>query len=470
MAACGMITWAVVSHAEVGQERQINEVEEDAFVQLITSKEAWLRESPESPYRDVLRAIADSPALHPTYLTPLGEPGAESERRWVPYVIANLLSLTVRSNKPTPPVETGAQIVARLLSSGEYELGGPNLTEVQPRKGEQFTLERKNWHPRDSRILFDDPSHSYHLFNDEAGEFHKFPGSVSSAYGEFFGHFDADECVRKFSAGWRAKHTSKYHAVARAVAEFSEERGDFDQEFHARLARIMTLMWDRKNRLDAASEKGTLMHLVIELYLNQDERDEARSIDRVDPKLLEHRGEVTLPRAQFEHFVRDVLHGEGLEPYRTEWSIHDPEPMLAGQIDGIFVKTGSERDEDGVVALHMIDWKRCNKKDLGPDQSAFDGKHGTGPCEGLLDTDFYHYAMQQNLYRAMLERQYGVRVKSMRLAQFHPTALTEYRIVDVPDLRHIVDEIIALRIDRYRQDDQEEKDAKRRRLADSANV
>ena len=61
------------------------------------------------------------------------------------------------------------------------------------------------------------------------------------------------------------------------------------------------------------------------------------------------------------------------------------------------------------------------------------GATGFGPCAALPDTAFYHYAVQQNLYAAILARNYGVRVHAMYLAQFHPR-LKAYHCVRVPEL------------------------------------
>ena len=48
-----------------------------------------------------------------------------------------------------------------------------------------------------------------------------------------------------------------------------------------------------------------------------------------------------------------------------------------------------------------------------------------------------HYCLQQNLYRYMLEKNYGLRVSAMHLVVLHPD-YSNYRIVDVPRMEREV--------------------------------
>ena len=84
---------------------------------------------------------------------------------------------------------------------------------------------------------------------------------------------------------------------------------------------------------------------------------------------------------------------------------------------------------------------------MGPDQPTY--RKGSPPCDAVADNDFGHYSMQQCLYKAIVEKNYGLRIKSMRLAQFHPDALTSYRMVTVPDHSAVVQEVMRLRAERF---------------------
>ena len=55
----------------------------------------------------------------------------------------------------------------------------------------------------------------------------------------------------------------------------------------------------------------------------------------------------------------------------------------------------------------------------------------TGTARRIIDNQFSHYAAQQNLYAALLQDKYALRVSSMWLAQFHPQQ-HDYQMRRVP--------------------------------------
>ena len=83
-------------------------------------------------------------------------------------------------------------------------------------------------------------------------------------------------------------------------------------------------------------------------------------------------------------------------PYRTEWMVYHEELRLAGSIDMIF------ENEDG--SLQIYDWKRC--KEISYD--SYYGKAAITSCiSHLPDTNFWHYSLQLNVYKNILEIKYG---------------------------------------------------------------
>ena len=82
----------------------------------------------------------------------------------------------------------------------------------------------------------------------------------------------------------------------------------------------------------------------------------------------------------------------------------------------------------------MVDWKRTAAH-LHPNMPNFRkfGLRG-GPLSHVKDTAYYRYAVQQNLYRNILETCYGIPIKSMSLAQFHPEQ-SSYNHVPVIDMQ-----------------------------------
>ena len=401
------------------------EVDEGALINATSSYVLHLasNQSPEGILGPVIRY-----AMEPT--TPEGV-----ECRLLPLhgaqlceVVAAMLDLRVVKGDEVASSDAEIDRDALGRIRREYTFADSEQRVAQPRAPPRYALERQNWHERDARIVFDDLSHRYYLDGTR-----RFEGSVSSAYGAYFGKFDGAECVRKNwnrpYRGWEHNAESPYNPLVRLLrACFSEDDGMLERA----LARVMLHMWQAKNLQERASEKGTAMHEAIEMLLN--------GVPVADPQflsLLSMDGETTLPMDQFGDFTRRVQESEGLTPYRTEWSVWDDDSMLSGQIDSVFI------GPDG--ALHMVDWKRSKHLDLGPDMPHYK-RWGAPPCERLPDNDFGKYSMQQNLYACILEANYGLEVRSMRLAHFHPTLEGgRCRVIDVPDRRAEAREILRLR-------------------------
>lgn len=185
--------------------------------------------------------------------------------------------------------------------------------------------------------------------------------------------------------------------------------------------------WDCCRRM--ASEVGTFMHLQTERYFRDGVFDTVYSF--VD-------GEATVPvsiereKGHFLHFVED----HRIRPYRQEWPIYDLDLNIAGTVDMIC------REDDGSFTIY--DWKRSGKVvDAAgvPLTEGFNGKTGFNGIS-LPDTPFYHYCIQQNLYRYMLQRDYGIRVGGMNLVVLCPDYPTYYK-VEVPVMDEVVEQIVA---------------------------
>ena len=140
------------------------------------------------------------------------------------------------------------------------------------------------------------------------------------------------------------------------------------------------------------------------------------------------------PSVEYDYFLRFHKQHINLEPYRTEWMIYNKELKLAGSIDMIF------KNEDG--SLSIYDWKRCkNIKKDNPWQSA-----KTECIEHLPDTNFWHYSLQLNTYKAMLESKYDVKVKDLYLVCLHPENKSNtYEKIKVPVLKKEIKSLFDLR-------------------------
>ena len=131
-------------------------------------------------------------------------------------------------------------------------------------------------------------------------------------------------------------------------------------------------------------------------------------------------------------FHRDVVEKNELIPYRTEWSIFDGEIDLAGQLDMLFKK------KDGSFVLY--DWKRVKEiKKTNPY-----GEHGFGVLSDVSHCNYYHYSIQLNIYKKILNTRYDINVTDMILVVLHPDN-DNYIIIDACDMMNHVNKMFENR-------------------------
>lgn len=129
-------------------------------------------------------------------------------------------------------------------------------------------------------------------------------------------------------------------------------------------------------------------------------------------------------------FLKDFLDETTINPFRSEWRIFDRSLKLAGTIDLI------SQNNDG--SYDIYDWKRSARL---YDNNRF--QSGLGRLAHLEDTPRNHYYLQQNLYKYILEHQYGLQIRSMKLVCLHPD-FYKYDVLDVPKMDNEVSEIIKM--------------------------
>lgn len=214
--------------------------------------------------------------------------------------------------------------------------------------------------------------------------------SVTTFIHHFFKPFDAKTVIQKMKRSQRWSSSPYY--------------GKTDEEIMSE--------WEKK-RVDSASS-GTYMHQQIERFYNEEE-----------PHTEPIGKEWQLFGDFHKHFART--------PYRTEWYVYDEEAKLAGSIDMVFCE--GENDTD----LIIVDWKRTSELKT----SNFYQK-GLHPVSHLDDCNFYHYSLQLNTYKYILEKNYGKQVKHMFLVVLHPNN-NEYLQKEVPLLQNEVRAMIQER-------------------------
>jgi hypothetical protein len=249
-------------------------------------------------------------------------------------------------------------------------------------------LSTKNAHPRDNNITFEEGPHIYTIMG-ERGTY----TSVTTWNHNHFDHFDADKVIDKMmlSKNWNDPKY-KYYGMTR-------------EEIKA--------MWDKKR--DVSSGAGTNMHYDIECYYNN-----------MDVK------NDSIEFKYFKNFVKDFSE---LKAYRTEWMVYYEEVKLCGSIDMIF------ENPDGTIQIY--DWKRCQEIVY---ENGF-GKNAQTPCiSHLPDTNFWHYALQLNTYRKILEDKYNKKVTGMYLICLHPdNVYKNYDRIEIPFLEKEMNDLFEYR-------------------------
>ena len=233
---------------------------------------------------------------------------------------------------------------------------------------------------QDTRLSFDEASHRYKV--DDEIELQ----SVTQLISHFFKPFDA--------MFWSLKKC----------------RGN-EQE-----AEKMREQWDMKGVI--ASRAGTFMHKQIENYLDTHQSPSLVCPIEYHGKYHQESLQISI-QTEWQYFLSFDTE-TSYHPFRTEWGIFDMEAGLAGTIDLLC------KCNDGTY--EMYDWKRSNKVDAAERNHR---AHGLNGLEHLTDTSYVHYCLQQNLYRYMLEKNYGIKVSRMNLVVLHPD-YQNYRIVSVP--------------------------------------
>jgi hypothetical protein len=265
----------------------------------------------------------------------------------------------------------------------------------------QTYLQEKNPHPRDKHVDFYDPTHTYTVrFNDGSGNAVVDDGftSVTTWNHSHFGHFDADRIIEKMmrSPKWSQ---NKYYGMTR-------------EEIKAQ--------WDA-NR-DEAAKAGTLMHYDIECFYNKVDI----SNDSIEYKWF----------LDFEHDrTKEGGFAPHLKPFRTEMIVYDEELRLVGSVDMIF------EAPDGT--LQIYDWKRCREiKKTNPWQSSH-----VECINHLPDSNYWHYALQLNTYKAIIERKYGRVVTDLYLVCLHPENKNKsYLRIKLPILQQEINDLFEHRL------------------------
>lgn len=265
-------------------------------------------------------------------------------------------------------------------------------------------LASQNPHPRDKYIHFDEGPHKYTIQGIDGVTPETEFTSVTTWIHQHFGHFDAKKVIASMM-----RNQKKWNdPIANA-------------KYYGKTPEEIEEMWASAGQ-DAAA-KGTAMHYKIECFYNTppDTPDTT-----TDPDLQYfmnfHNEHVACPTAT-------------LRPYRTEWTVFHEEARIAGSIDMVY-------EIIDTADLAIYDWKRC--REITKTNRA--NKFATHPAiEHLPDTNYWHYALQLNLYKYILQTKYDKKITDLYIIVLHPEG-QNYQRIKLPDLQSEVADLITERI------------------------
>lgn len=263
-------------------------------------------------------------------------------------------------------------------------------------------------HPRDRFIRFYNRGHKYNILCDSNSKY----TSVTT---------------------WNHKHFPKFDADAVIENIFKSKSWGPENKYWGMSAQQIKASW--KSNGDAVSGAGTNLHERIENFMN----DKRLQFHYTNKELYEiyksNHNEKVDEQIEWEYFIHFVRDHPELKPYRTEWMIFDEDLKLAGSIDMVY------ENPDGTLSIY--DWKRS--KDISKVNNW--NKFAINPliCH-MPDSNFWHYTLQLNTYKSILERKYDKKITKLCLVRLHPDAEEKtYELLEVPILTIEISELFEER-------------------------
>ena len=254
-------------------------------------------------------------------------------------------------------------------------------------------LSLNNTHERDQNLQFFEEGHKYVILTDSESKY----TSVTTWNHSHFAKFDADKIIKNMMSGKNWKEGHKYWGLT-------------TEQIHA--------LW--ANNATSASGAGTNMHYEIECFMNNDSLPAGYTHKELYDAYIKN----TPDTKEWKYFLQFVKDFPNLKPYRTEWTVYNEDIKLAGSIDMVY------ENPDGTLSIY--DWKRV--KEISRINSWNKFAITRSICQ-MPDSNFWHYSLQLNTYKAILEAKYDKKVTDLYLIRLHPDAEeNNYELIKVPDL------------------------------------
>lgn len=273
---------------------------------------------------------------------------------------------------------------------------------------QQHYLAEKNPHPRDKRITFEEGPHIYTIDGDESKKY----TSVTTWVHSYFKKFNAKEVIA---------------AMMRNKKKWEDPVAN--EKYYGKTPEEIEEMWSTSGREAAA--KGTAMHYEIECFYNTPTPTPTPTPTRSTEIEYFHK---------FNTEFVSTAETATLRPYRTEWMVFHEEAQISGSIDMVYENI--DTDPTAPTTLSIYDWKRC--KEISKTNRG--GEFATNPIiEHFPDTNFWHYTLQLNIYKYILQTKYGKTITDLYLIVLHPDA-KNYQRIKLPNIQAEVKELFDERI------------------------
>jgi len=272
----------------------------------------------------------------------------------------------------------------------------------------------KNIHPhsRDDNIQFAEIGHKYTILTDPSSLY----TSVTKWNHSHFPEFNSDAIISSMmkSKNWKEGH--KYWNMT--PEEIKKQWSDNSTN---------------------VSSLGTSLHYEIECFMNNSTIPKEYTHQELWNN-YNYKEESKTKEIEWEYFLNFLQDTPELKPFRTEWTIYHEDLKLAGSIDMVY------ENPDGT--LRIYDWKRS--KDI----TKINGwnKFAKTKCiSHLPDSNFWHYALQLNTYKYILETKYNKKVTELCLIKLHPDSEEKnYEILNVPLLEKEMEDLIKERLQKIK--------------------
>ena len=270
------------------------------------------------------------------------------------------------------------------------------------------TLASRNCHDRDQYIQFFEEDHKYVITNDTENKY----TSVTTWNHSHFPIFNANLIIKNMMKGKNWKEGHKYWGLT---------------------AEEIKKQWS--NNSSAVSGAGTDLHFEIECFMNNPCASEYKHTDLYNAYSLDITNSNETKAIEWDYFINFIKDHPELKPYRTEWTIYDEDLKISGSIDMVY------ENPDGTLSIY--DWKRS--KEITRINNFKKFAINKLICH-MPDSNFWHYALQLNTYKRILERKYGKIVTDLYLVRLHPDAEEKnYELIKLPDLTKEIDELFEER-------------------------